>query len=164
MFTDRLFLSDTNKAIELHAKSAHSPVYYYFMTYLLEQESLFEISTKGIAHADDEKLLFKMFGTPDIFPEKDEQMKNLLVDMVYSYAVKGLAVNFYRMCFPYWLNIFNFRIPKVGDVDWKAVGDQRNYLLIESPTFFKMDTFADLGNRKFWDSLPIKENQNIFNT
>lgn len=91
MWTDRLFLADTDKAIRLHAKKAHSPVYYYFMSYLLEQESMFEISTKGIAHSDDQKLLLKMMGTPDVFPENDEKMKDLLLDMVSSYATKGLV-------------------------------------------------------------------------
>lgn len=93
MFTDRLFVADTDKAIRLHAKKSHSPVYYYFMPYLLEQESLFEISTKGIAHSDDQKLWLKMFGTPDVFPKTDEVIKDLLLDMVYSYATKGFVTS-----------------------------------------------------------------------
>lgn len=53
-------------------------------------------------------------------------------------------------------------MPKVGNVAWKPVDKDINYLLINSPTDVKMDVAKDIGDRQFWDSLPIKENQNIF--
>ena len=52
--------------------------------------------------------------------------------------------------------------PEGKEFTWDRVnGDSKelNYLYIEDTNNIKMKFDEDLGKRRFWDSLPIKENQ-----
>lgn len=110
MFSDRFFFVDTEKAIRQHAKHSKSPVYYFLFSYILKQDSLFgnflpvpgrQINFSitfpqkcselfsGVQHSDDGKLLFRIMGTPETLPKKDEKAKELLINFVYDYATTG---------------------------------------------------------------------------
>lgn len=61
------------------------------------------------------------------------------------------------------LKIICFRVPNLLNVSWPHVSrneaDPLRYLEINSPTDVKQATIEDLGNSKFWLSLPFRENQ-----
>lgn len=52
------------------------------------------------------------------------------------------------------------------NLDWTPVSQQSNqpldYLHIRSPKEISMETADEMGDRSFWDSLPLEENQNLF--
>lgn len=40
-------------------------------------------------HSDDGKLAFRMIATPEVFPKKDERMKDFMIDFLYEFAASG---------------------------------------------------------------------------
>lgn len=62
------------------------------------------------------------------------------------------------------INIFS--IPQMENVEWTPMStitsENLLHLLIASPTNLTMQSVPFLGNRDFWDSLPLQENKNLF--
>lgn len=59
-----------------------------------------------------------------------------------------------------------FRKPNITS-DWspqsKKTSDPWMHLRIDSPDKLYMEKKEQVGNQKFWESLPFKENQKLFN-
>lgn len=58
-----------------------------------------------------------------------------------------------------------YRIPSVDGIEWLPVtkrNDIFEYLHIESPEDIEMDKDVNLGNVKFWNTLPLKDNVKSF--
>ncbi|KAK9872042.1 hypothetical protein WA026_015292 [Henosepilachna vigintioctopunctata] len=91
MIGDRLFKSDFDKCIRLHATAIKSQVYHYLFTYRGEF-SLSELYTNGsnknfgAVHADDITYIFQM---PNEKTEEDKSMSELLLDIYVSFARDG---------------------------------------------------------------------------
>lgn len=52
-----------------------------------------------------------------------------------------------------------------NNTEWPTVSrsltDPVTYLHIKSPSHLKIEITSDLGNQKFWKSLPLKENEKL---
>ncbi|KAK4884208.1 hypothetical protein RN001_000479 [Aquatica leii] len=143
LFTDRLFLYDSETAVRLHAKASISPVYYYFYEYQMQTKTIFPKSLKGSAHSDDGRMLFKIYGNPEILPHDDQNMKEVLTDFIYKFATTG--------------------IPQINGTEWNPVGKNKkiNFMHIISPKNTYMDTIEELAPTNFWKNLNIEENGNL---
>lgn len=77
--------------------------------------------------------------------DEDRNMSALLLDLWTSYAETGT--------------------PKLNNIEWPKVSgslkDPVKYLHIKSPKELEIEETVDLGNQKFWSSLPLKENKKL---
>ncbi|KAJ8963213.1 hypothetical protein NQ318_018679 [Aromia moschata] len=151
LFSDRGFLVDAEKAIRAHSKAVKSPVYYYLFNYVLQIPAMFKGTKKGVAHSDDGRILFKIFGTPSKLP-KDDEKNDETSDWIYNF-----------LCiFKVSRDIVSK--PKMNGVEWKPVdpaSEEIDYLNILSPDDISMGKIKELAHNSFWNSLPIKENDKI---
>ncbi|CAH2048810.1 unnamed protein product, partial [Iphiclides podalirius] len=109
------------------------------ITSVTSEEGLYPAA--GVSHADDILLIYNFMGSSEA--PADVQMRQILMDMLYSYASTGA--------------------PKVAGVEWQPVepgSTELRYLEFASPTDVSMKTSTDFGNRSFWDSLGFVENEN----
>ncbi|KAK9884213.1 hypothetical protein WA026_005163 [Henosepilachna vigintioctopunctata] len=148
IFSDRLFSADFDKSLRMHSTAIKSPVYYYLFNYR-GTHSFTELTTKtnedlGATHGDD-----LMYLTSSLLDsqstEQDRSMTKLMVDIYLSFARNGK--------------------PETNQVHWEPVSkiemDPIKYLNINSPSSLVSGESTQLGNRKFWDSLPFQENENF---
>lgn len=89
MFTDRIYLIDSELALRLHAEAVKSPVYYYFYSYVADEPTFFKGMPKGVSHGDDGKLMWKFIISSAELSSTDEMMKDYLVDFLVTYAISG---------------------------------------------------------------------------
>ncbi|XP_045772634.1 venom carboxylesterase-6-like isoform X1 [Maniola jurtina] len=144
---DRIFLVGVGKLAQIHAQRSGKPTYLYRYSYRAEN-SLSDLLSQsnidyGVSHADDILLLLVQFPSDQPRPA-DQQMREALIDMIYSYANTGVP-----------------RIP--NGPEWSPVRPgqaELDYLEITGPKSMEMKTSADFGNRAFWDSLGFNENEN----
>ncbi|RZC33704.1 venom carboxylesterase-6-like [Asbolus verrucosus] len=149
ILTDRIFAVDIQKAVRLQSSAVTQPVYLYYFTHRgAHSKSEARSGTNldfGAAHGDDTSYIFKtnvnMTSTED-----DKSMVQLLVELVTSYAKTGK--------------------PNVP-IEWPAlsknVKEPLIFLKIASPKNLTIER-EDLENAKFWESLPIKENEKLGNS
>ncbi|KYB24865.1 Venom carboxylesterase-6-like Protein [Tribolium castaneum] len=140
MFTDRIFIIDAESATKLQAKTAKSPVYYYFFTYFGDFNQV-----KGVGHGDDAKYFFGNIFEPRPLSENELKMKDVMLDMLVTYAKKGT--------------------PVIKGADWRPTqGDQLTYLEIGGPEDGQMTlkTSSDLsGAKDFWNSLGLSDTESF---
>ncbi|XP_034832499.1 venom carboxylesterase-6-like [Maniola hyperantus] len=144
---DRLFVVGVGKLAQIHALRSLQPTYVYRFSYSW-QYSFSNVMAKnlinyGVAHSDDVNLVLRYLPNETYRP-KDIQMREALLDMIYSYASKGVP-----------------ELP--GCSEWsKVVPGQAglNYLEIAGPRNTEMNCTANFGNKAFWDSLGFNENEN----
>nr|XP_032517267.1 venom carboxylesterase-6-like [Danaus plexippus plexippus] len=99
---------------------------------------------KGVSHADDVLSVFNFLPFTD-FSAEDIEMRNTIIDLIYSYAKTGIP-----------------QLP--NSQEWTKVqpgSKELNYLEIESPSSMKMKSCSDFGHKSFWDSLGFIEDQNF---
>ncbi|KAI5635797.1 carboxylesterase family domain-containing protein [Phthorimaea operculella] len=151
---ERLFISSIGRMAELQAASSKKPVHMY--RYTFKGDTRFHMAMTwndkinlGVGHGDD---LFHIFYMPLITPatERDDESKvnDLMTALVYNYCKTGVPM-----------------LPKEAP-DWTPLTPGQpalNFMEISSPRDFQMKTSTDLGNRAFWDSLGLNENQNYRN-
>ncbi|KAM3957563.1 carboxyl/cholinesterase 7 [Aphomia sociella] len=143
--SDRLFVADVGRLAQVHALRSGQPVYVYRYS-LRGSKSLSNLmagddNDYGVSHADD---VFQIFQYPGLLMDttEDKKIKETLIDMVYSYATTG--------------------VPKLSNsgAAWLPVtpgSPDVNYLDM-SPNNFNMKSSSDFGQRSFWDSLGLLEN------
>lgn len=82
---------------------------------------------------------------------------------VLSYFTQIILIKKYTFIKILTLIYFNCRKPVFGGADWipvspgAGVSGPINHLHISSPDDAKTEASGDLGNRAFWDSLPLNE-------
>ncbi|XP_044745301.1 uncharacterized protein LOC123307148 [Coccinella septempunctata] len=144
LLTDRHFLVASDLAIRTQSLATKSPVYYYLFEYIPEDRLEF-FGPPAASHGVDTKLLFKFRTNPDRLKPKDEKMMRLFTQFLEEYARTG--------------------IPKIGNVNWIPITPNQqklNVLSIKSPDNIRMVQLDELAPRRFWDSLPIKENNHLY--
>ncbi|XP_059483675.1 venom carboxylesterase-6-like isoform X2 [Neocloeon triangulifer] len=143
MISDRLFLVDAQKAAEVQAASSKAPVWFYYFTFRGEH-SLSDLMTGtkndyGASHADDVSYFLNVTFIPQEKPRTgaDAQVQTQMLDIWTSFVKSGN--------------------PAEGIV-WEKVEPQGplKYLLVDAAPS-KMAQTDDLGNGKFWQSLPFQE-------
>ncbi|XP_023954292.2 venom carboxylesterase-6 [Bicyclus anynana] len=144
---DRLFVANVGKLAQIHAQKSLQPTWVYRFSYSW-QYSFSNVMAKdennyGVSHADDVILIYKFLSKDTTRPE-DLKMREILLDIVYSYASSG--------------------VPKLRNkTAWTQVkpGQAKlDYLEIAGPKNIKMKSSANFGNKMFWDSLGFTENEN----
>ncbi|PSN36678.1 hypothetical protein C0J52_16276 [Blattella germanica] len=96
-----------------------------------------------VSHADDTGYTIDC-GFINTDEPEDKRMREVMLDIWQSFASTGNPN------------------PKGRKFKWepiKPASKNINYLHIENVDKIKMESSEDLGNRKFWDALPIEENQ-----
>ncbi|XP_066996622.2 venom carboxylesterase-6 [Anabrus simplex] len=148
MAGDRIFVYDIERAARLMAKANTSPVYFYKFSYRgKDSQSNFMSRTDvnlGVSHADDTAYILDMKFSNTQQTQEDRDMTKLMVDMCINFAKNGNPT------------------PSDRAITWKSVesdSEDIDFLHIASSSDVKMDSSVDLGNRRFWDSLPIAEPQ-----
>ncbi|KAJ3621323.1 hypothetical protein MTP99_003474 [Tenebrio molitor] len=140
MFSDRIFLVDAETSVRMQAKASSSPVYYYYFSYPEENNE-----AKIVGHGADGKYLFGNFFVPGPLTPNEQKMKDIIVDMLISYAKTS--------------------IPVIEGVKWEPTAyDKLTYLSIRSfrPEEIELLTVDELTPREFWHSLKFAENENLF--
>ncbi|XP_025830539.1 venom carboxylesterase-6-like [Agrilus planipennis] len=149
MIGDRLFAVDIEESAKLQAAGSDGSVYFYYFSYR-GVHSRSEILAKrnenyGAGHLDDTLYVLTTFMQKDA-TESERKMTEIMKNIWTTFAHNGK--------------------PLVKGVDWLPVSkredDPIQYLDIRSPNDIKMNSSEDLGNRKFWNSLPFKENLRLF--
>nr|QYA71950.1 carboxylesterase [Anoplophora glabripennis]QYA72001.1 carboxylesterase [Anoplophora glabripennis] len=145
---DRLFVTDIHKAVKLHAEASAAPTYLYYFTYRGEH-SRSEGRSKsrknfGAAHGDDASYILSM-ALDTRSNERDKAMSDMMVEM--------------------WLSVARTGKPNVTQLEWTPVprdSKRIKYLRISSPDNLLIEENENLGNKEFWESLPIRENEKLF--
>ncbi|KAL3270431.1 hypothetical protein HHI36_020986 [Cryptolaemus montrouzieri] len=143
---DRLFKVDLDKCTRLQAAAIKSPVYHYMFDYRgAHSFSEFGIGSNvniGVSHGDDTVYVI-MTEVDSLSTEKDREMSKFMSGIFLTFARNGK--------------------PDVG-INWPPVSKegQLKYLKISSPTSVTVED-TEFGNRPFWDSLPLEENEKLFN-
>lgn len=97
---------------------------------------------------------------PEPLSPDDLKLKNIALDILYSYAHEGFVViSLLLLCFS---TEIIFRKPSVPDIAWLPIGEKFNFLNISSPTDIKLQIKTDFSARNFWNSLGLLENGNLF--
>ncbi|XP_026738628.1 venom carboxylesterase-6-like [Trichoplusia ni] len=145
---DRHFVVAVGKLAELHAVKSGQPTYVYRYAYR-GKTSLSNLmagndADYGVSHGDD---VLSMFNYPSVGNDnpQDLAMVEGLIHMVYSFSTTGTPK--LTNDGPEWLPV----TPGAAEL---------NYLDITSPTKMEMKTSADFGQKAFWDSLGLNENEN----
>lgn len=92
ILSDRLYVVDIRKTVELQQKVSKSPIYVYHFTYRgkhsrSESRSHSEIDF-GASHGDDTEYIFKMI-VDVLTSESDKAMVKLMVNLISSFAKNG---------------------------------------------------------------------------
>ncbi|KAK5641148.1 hypothetical protein RI129_009695 [Pyrocoelia pectoralis] len=143
------------KSLRLQTPANLSPTFYYYFSYV--SESVFSFTQflgipankrLGVSHGDALAFIFHNYTALSKYTQKDERMKNILLDIWTSFAKTGT--------------------PKVEGIEWLPVSRNPNadiiYLDISSPDEIQIKEVSELGHRSFWDSLEIQENEKLFDS
>ncbi|KAF7281688.1 hypothetical protein GWI33_004409 [Rhynchophorus ferrugineus] len=150
LVTDRLFLTDIEKAARLHASVTKSPVYMYNFNYN-GSTSFSNILTGidkhlGVSHGDDVILVFKLNGLDSLQTEKDKEISEVLLNAITS--------------------IMKNRKPIVPGISWtplpKTTKGSFEMLQITNTGDLKLLIRKFIGQSKFWNKLPLQENEKLF--
>ncbi|KAK9884286.1 hypothetical protein WA026_005238 [Henosepilachna vigintioctopunctata] len=142
MIGDRLFKVDIEKCTRLQAAAMKSPAFHYIFDYRgVHSWTELRSGTKeniGVSHADDSIYVFKT-SLDSLSTKSDRHVSKIMVDIFTSFAKTGL--------------------PKI-DIEWPEISKNKEnpmkYLEITSDV--QVGESKELGNNKFWDSLPFSEN------
>ncbi|KAL3287463.1 hypothetical protein HHI36_001934 [Cryptolaemus montrouzieri] len=145
VLTDRHFFVGSDLILRSQALKMKSPIYYYISKFVPEDHIDCGGKPGTPSHCTDIKLLFKASTNPIKLKPQEEKMMFLFTESLEHFSQTG--------------------IPKMGDVEWLPIDPLKNtlnVLRIESPDNIKMVEESQLIDRKFWQSLPIKENDKIY--
>ncbi|EFA11999.1 esterase 6 precursor [Tribolium castaneum] len=147
--SDRIFVIGIQKTARWQAAVTKSPIYSYVFSYRgahswSEFCSGGSTENFGASHGDDTAYIYKYDVVKTATTDQDKKMIKFFVDLLTTYARTGK--------------------PKVG-VEWpqvpKNLKDEFTFLKIDSPD--KLSVGRGIAeSTKFWDSLPIKENEKLF--
>ncbi|XP_072949548.1 carboxylic ester hydrolase-like [Epargyreus clarus] len=142
---DRHFAVDVGKLAQHHAVKSGQPTFLYRYGYRAKTSFTHTMANNekdyGVSHADDMMMIAKVV---DLSPE-DIKMREVLIDMVYSYATTGVP-----------------KLPNIPQWDpIKPGSPELNYANIAGPNKVQMKASSDFGHRSFWDSLGFIENENF---
>ncbi|GJQ87338.1 Est-6 [Trypoxylus dichotomus] len=146
----RLFHIGAEKVAKLQANATEAPVYFLLMGYGGENlqiniTSPFFNPKLGVGHGADGRFYYDiaMPGLKNLENEREIKMKDILVDMVVSFAKTGK--------------------PEVPNVDFQPVAKSGNlkYLSIKAPDDISMKSTKRLGPHEFWKSLNLREDENV---
>nr|CAI5831189.1 unnamed protein product [Callosobruchus analis] len=142
--TDRTFVVPLHTAVELQSRATKSPVYVYHFNY----EGVNSVKTllapdqqiKGVCHGDD---MIYFMGAVVLKPlsDQDVKMKDVCMDILYSYATKG--------------------VPSINQSGWESVKKDFVYYDINGPNDIQKRIERDFHAKKFWDNLGLIENENL---
>ncbi|KAI7815083.1 carboxylesterase [Rhyzopertha dominica] len=147
MLNDRLVLNDAVRSYLL--QSEHAPVYnilYGYKPTVTMASLFFETDFDyGVLHGDDIILVFASNPKGEL-SETDAEVKNLLLDTLQSFAKTSVL--------------------KVGSVTWDddaaASSDGVPFVVIKGPSDVSLQKKTEqLEKMQFWDSLSLKEHQNL---
>ncbi|XP_069694919.1 venom carboxylesterase-6-like [Periplaneta americana] len=148
MVGDRMFVVEVERAARLQAAVNSAPVYFYQFGYRGKHsfsEAMSGSDTNfGVSHGDDTAFIFDVgyCNTEEI--QHDRDMSKLLLDIWTHFISNGNP------------------IPNGKNLVWEQVdgsSEELAYLYIGNSSYLEMKSSLDLGNREFWDSLPISEPQ-----
>lgn len=116
----------------------------------------------GTSHADD---TFYVTPPKDFMrtTESDAKISDIFIDIWTSFARNGYLTLTYEFIIKFTLYVF--RYPVVDNVEWLPVAKDKgivDYLHIASPDDIKMESEENVGNSIFWNTLPIRENEKLF--
>ncbi|XP_072949540.1 venom carboxylesterase-6-like isoform X2 [Epargyreus clarus] len=141
---DRLFVVDVGKLAQLHATESEQPTFLYRYWYRAKSSFSNIMAANdenyGVSHTDDVMMVLKPV---ELNPE-DVKMRDLMVDILYSYASTGAP-----------------QLP--NSPHWTPVqpgSSELNFLEIIADNNIHMNVSRDFGQRSFWDSLGFLENEN----
>ncbi|KDR15440.1 Esterase FE4 [Zootermopsis nevadensis] len=148
MTGDRHFVVEAERAARIQAAVNSAPVYFYQFGYrghhsVSEYLSGTNINF-GVSHADDSTFVLQLPYSNTEETQQDKDMSKVLVDIWDSFNRNGNPV------------------PSGRNFTWEPVtarSDELTYLYIANSSHLEMRCSLDLGNREFWDSLPISESQ-----
>ncbi|KAK9872456.1 hypothetical protein WA026_017925 [Henosepilachna vigintioctopunctata] len=144
LLTDRHFLVGTDLAIRTQAAATRSSVYFYLFKFVPEDNLQF-FGPPAASHGVDDKLMFKFSTNPRRLQPQGEKMMRLFIEFLAKFAKTG--------------------VPRIGSTNWYPINPRQSNLKvleINSPEDIKMRSMKELAPRRFWDSLPIKENNHLF--
>ncbi|XP_050556454.1 venom carboxylesterase-6 [Spodoptera frugiperda] len=145
--SDRLFMVDVGKMAQIHAAKSGQPTYVYRYAFRgtssLSNLMAHNEENYGVSHGDDVLSIFSYPGM--VLDEKDAAMIEGLINMIYSYSTTGTPK--LTNSAPVWEPV-------------KPNSPELNYLDILSPTHMEMKASSDFGQKAFWDSLGLNENEN----
>ncbi|GJQ64905.1 Est-6 [Trypoxylus dichotomus] len=135
--TDLTFHNGVRETAKLQGTITSSDVYVFLMGYAGRARTHL-----GVGHGTDARFFFDDFlglMGPVGLDEEEERMKDILLDMLVSYARTG--------------------IPKVEGVDFQPVSESGDfdYMFISSPDDLTLKRGDTLGEVEFWDSLRLYE-------
>nr|UUB32781.1 carboxylesterase COEE1 [Dendroctonus rhizophagus] len=145
--SDRLFKADIETSAKLQNAVVTSDIYCYTFTHRgtvsKSTARAKSVVNLGVSHGDDTIYVFSTkFDTNST--EKDREMSKALIDMITSFMKVGK--------------------PNIT-TKWQPLIKPNSVLLsqlnIAGPENYEMEHVNEIGNRKFWDSLPLEENHNI---
>ncbi|XP_014282724.1 venom carboxylesterase-6 [Halyomorpha halys] len=143
--TDRLYQADIGRSLSVHA-TVNPRVYFYMFNYRGAKSSSDSLSgtenNYGVSHIDDTYyLLNQSTGGPIENDRTGLKMIDAMTEMFYNFAKTGKPVFLKSVGWP----------PVRGEIPWVR------FLRIDSPDSAVVTTSRNLGNYKFWSSLPINE-------
>jgi bile salt-stimulated lipase len=139
LFSDRLFLVDSEISAKLVARTNKSPVYYYYFSYPGDHSQ-----NNTVSHADDAQYIFSNMFQRKTMTKNEQKMKDVMLNMLISFAKTGE--------------------PVVDGVTWEPTKDDKLvYLHFENiePKSIKMESTEELAPRDFWKALGFLENENL---
>ncbi|XP_071447523.1 juvenile hormone esterase-like [Hetaerina americana] len=146
-YTDRGFLHAMTKAIQLHLRNSHSPVYFYEFTFRgsISWSTLFAGNNKdyGVSHCDD---LLYLFHAPALFPD---------------FAPGTPETNTVDLMVTLWTNFAKFGNPTpkaIRGVTWPPVTPSNPRLHLDVGAALQVKEALNEDRLAFWDSLTLVEN------
>lgn len=146
--SDRHFVVDVGKMAQIHAAKSGQPTYVFRYAFRSEMSLSNAMAHNdvyyGVSHADD---VLRIFGYRGMTSKNAEQeaMLNGLINMIYTFSTTGTPKLFSNG--PAWDPV-------------KPGAPELDYLDIVTPTNAKMKSTTDFGQKSFWDSLGLNENEN----
>uniref|UniRef100_A0AAR5QIG4 Carboxylic ester hydrolase n=1 Tax=Dendroctonus ponderosae TaxID=77166 RepID=A0AAR5QIG4_DENPD len=145
--SDRLFKADIETSARLQNAVVRSDIYCYTFTYRgrvsKSTARAKSVVNLGVSHGDDTIYVFSTkFDTNST--EKDREMSKTLIDMITSFMKEGKP------------NITTKWQPLI-----KRHSGLLSQLNIAGPEDYEMEHVNEIGNREFWNRLPLAENHNI---
>nr|ANK58173.1 carboxylesterase [Stegobium paniceum] len=152
MIGDRHFVIPAEKATRMQAKVNKAPIYFYYFTYNGNAPIFAAYYSKsnenlGVGHGQDLVYILSNQLNPSITvtDKTDLEMKEIFLNMWKTFASTG--------------------IPVIPGIKWSQVATDVNapldYLHIKSPSNIVMEKKQEMGHRKFWESIPFKEDEKL---
>jgi carboxylesterase type B len=142
IFTDRLFHTGLDETVKLLGPKMPVYVYYYNFKLKFGIGEIFAGKTSnllGVSHGDDVLLVYHIKDTEHILTEDEKKMQEKLLDLYVSFANTGE--------------------PKLGDFSMvkSEATDTVKFTKINAPDDIKTESYDNVGDHKFWDTIEFNE-------